>query len=161
MTRLCIRFKKGAATVLECTRTNGSVTWQKILPAMVLHDLGHYVVETRLNFTNGFYGLLAQGWDIPDFDKPREQRPIPLLPKNLPREALLTEYIVNILLTGMQPGSVSDELFNSLKLQINTAGLSTENDLNLNQFIRMQEDLKLLSKQWESLPNKEILELHF
>ena len=31
-----------------------------------MHDLTHYAVETTLGYQRGFFGLLAEGWDIDD-----------------------------------------------------------------------------------------------
>jgi hypothetical protein len=73
---LVIRIKKnpdGSAS-LTCTRADGSATWQRqkgqlgaIFP---LHDLTHYAVETALGYTNAFYGLVADGWNLSDFTSP-------------------------------------------------------------------------------------------
>ena len=69
---MTIRFKKGKedAHTLTCTRKDGSSTWSKIKgeygPA---HDLAHYVIETALQSSGGFYGLLMQGYDISSFEE--------------------------------------------------------------------------------------------
>jgi hypothetical protein len=55
--------------VLRCTRQDGSVTWQKQTRHaghFALHDLTHYAVETALGYRHGFFGLIAEGWDIHD-----------------------------------------------------------------------------------------------
>jgi hypothetical protein len=55
--------------VLRCVRDDGSVTWQKQgrhAPFFALHDLTHYAVETTLGFQRGFFGLMAEGWDVED-----------------------------------------------------------------------------------------------
>ena len=61
------------------------------------HDLTHYAVETTLGLRQGFYGLLAQGWDIPGFEAKGTAR-------QLPDEVLVTECIVgqltNIVFAG-------------------------------------------------------------
>lgn len=73
---LRLRFKRhpdGSAS-LTGTRRDGTTTWQRQRGgvAMVLppHDLTHYAVETTLGMRRGFYGLLADGWDIADFAAP-------------------------------------------------------------------------------------------
>jgi hypothetical protein len=93
MPDLIIRIKKktdgGAA--LSCTRADGSVTWQRqegqFGTFFPLHDLTHYCVESVIGFRRGFYGLLAEGWDISDFAKSGARGPIP-------GEARLVETIV-------------------------------------------------------------------
>lgn len=42
-----------------------------------VHDLTHYVVETMLRTRAGFFGLLAGGWDIADFERRGAARQIP------------------------------------------------------------------------------------
>ena len=56
-----------SSTVLCCTRQDGSVTWQRQTrhaAHFVPHDLTHYAVETSLGYTNGFFGLITEGWDV-------------------------------------------------------------------------------------------------
>ena len=80
---LVLRFKRhtDGATSLTCTRRDGTTTWQRFEgpTAMVFpgHDLTHYAVETVLGFPRGFYGLLADGWEIRDFAKPWPRGAIP------------------------------------------------------------------------------------
>lgn len=57
------------AGVLRCARADGSVTWQKQEKHgahFALHDLTHFAVETTLDYRRGFFGLIAEGWDIED-----------------------------------------------------------------------------------------------
>ncbi|QJR36796.1 hypothetical protein [Gemmatimonas groenlandica] len=90
---LRIRLKRHAdgSASLTCTRRDGSVTWQRLhgptASVMPVHDLTHYAVESTLGFRRGFYGLLADGWEITDFAKPWPRGPIP-------DEALVVELIV-------------------------------------------------------------------
>jgi hypothetical protein len=56
---------------------------------MPAHDLTHYAVESTLGFRCGFYGLLAEGWEIADFAAPWPRGPIP-------EEALVVELIVGV-----------------------------------------------------------------
>jgi len=80
---LTIRFKRhpdGSAS-LTCVRRDGSATWQRQKGALGAvfppHDLTHYAVETTLGYRHGFYGLIADGWNIEDFAKPWPRGPIP------------------------------------------------------------------------------------
>lgn len=70
MLRIEIVKQPDGAGVLRCTREDGTVTWQKqnIRHAahFALHDLTHYSVETTLDYRQGFFGLIAEGWDIED-----------------------------------------------------------------------------------------------
>lgn len=61
-------------TIFRLTRANGTATWQRTAGATGAffppHDLTHYAVETVLRHTRGFYGLVADGWDLDDFGAP-------------------------------------------------------------------------------------------
>jgi hypothetical protein len=82
------------AVILQCVRSDGSITWQK-QPAkqarfFALHDLTHFAVESVLGAAHGFYGLIAAGWDITDTTgKGAKGR--------LPDEAAVIEHLVGML----------------------------------------------------------------
>jgi hypothetical protein len=82
------------SVVLRCVRADGSATWQRQDGPRALffafHDLTHYAVETTLGFRAGFYGLLADGWDIADTGGKGARGP-------LPDETVLVEQIVGLL----------------------------------------------------------------
>lgn len=78
MSTLAIRLSKkpDGSVVVACTRPDGSATWQRHerhAAFFPLHDLAHLAVETVLALRYGFYGLLADGWNVTDFG----DRPIP------------------------------------------------------------------------------------
>lgn len=57
-------------SVLKCIGAGGSIAWQRnedrsgmFFP---LHDLRHYAVESVLCADNGFFGLIAAGWEVID-----------------------------------------------------------------------------------------------
>ena len=69
MLKIEIVKQPDGAGVLRCTRKDGSVTWQKQTKHaahFALHDLTHYAVESTLGCRQGFFGLVAEGWDIED-----------------------------------------------------------------------------------------------
>ena len=81
--RLDIRLKRHAdgSASITLTRADGSVTWQRQKGSLALvfpsHDLTHYAVEQTLGFRHGFFGLVADGWEIADFTTPWPRGPIP------------------------------------------------------------------------------------
>lgn len=93
MPELQILFAKAkdptAQDVLTCVRSDGSRTWSRLDAVFPIHDMTHYAVETELNAKDGFFGLLAQGWDITDFGIPEKRAKMPL-------EALWIEHVVGI-----------------------------------------------------------------
>ncbi len=92
MMRIEIAKQPDGAGVLRCTRQDGSVTWQKQTRHALhfaLHDLTHYAVETILGYRRGFFGLIAEGWDVDDTSG-KSARGI------LPAEAIEVEQIVGL-----------------------------------------------------------------
>jgi hypothetical protein len=78
--------------LLRCTRKDGSITWQKQIRHaghFALHDLTHYAVETALGYRRGFFGLIADGWEIEDTTGKGDRG-------DLPPEALEVERIVGL-----------------------------------------------------------------
>jgi hypothetical protein len=66
--------------LLRCIRADGSATWQKQTKQaahFALHDLTHYAVETVFGYQQGFWGLLAAGWDLEDVTGKGSRGPIP------------------------------------------------------------------------------------
>lgn len=77
---------------MRCTRADGSVTWQKQTKHgahFALHDLTHYAVETALGYRQGFFGLIAQGWDAEETTGKGARGPLPM-------EAIEVEQIVGL-----------------------------------------------------------------
>jgi len=91
MLRIEITKRADGAGLLRCVRADGSVTWQKLgnrnAPFFALYDLTHFAVESTLAFRQGFFGLIAQGWDVDDTDGKGPRGP-------LPAEAVEVEYLV-------------------------------------------------------------------
>src|SRR5213078_53629 len=93
---MIIRIKKSAdgRTALSCIRADGTTTWQRQEGGQARffprHDLTHYAVETVLGHRQGFYGLVAAGWDLSDFGTPWPRG-------RLPKDANLSEIIVGFL----------------------------------------------------------------
>jgi hypothetical protein len=91
---LIIQFVKqnDGSVVLRCARPDGSSTWQRVddqhAAFFPLHDLTHYAVETELGFRRGFYGLIAEGWDIAETTGKTARGA-------LPNETLEVEYLVS------------------------------------------------------------------
>lgn len=81
--------------MLRCRRADGSTTWQRQdgrrAAFFPLHDLTHYAVETELGFRDGFYGLVAAGWEIADTGGGKGAR------GPLPAETLAVEHLVGML----------------------------------------------------------------
>lgn len=92
---LRIQFEKqpDGAVVFRCVRDDGTSTWQKHVGKAAFffpfHDLTHYAVESTFAFRRGFYGLIAEGWEIEDTGGKGARG-------RLPDEAVVVEHIVGL-----------------------------------------------------------------
>ena len=88
---MVIQLKKGrdGPATLACVRSDGSRTWGKEHPFFPVHDLTHCAVESVLGIDQGFFGLIATGWEIDDFAKPAASRKMPF-------QAIIAEHIVGV-----------------------------------------------------------------
>jgi hypothetical protein len=81
MLRVQMTKRPDGSGVLRCTRADGSVTWQKQnarhAPFFALHDLTHFAVESALELPRGFFGLVAEGWDLDDLTGKGTRGPLP------------------------------------------------------------------------------------
>lgn len=90
---LRIRLKRHSddSASLTLTRADGTVTWQRQMGSIGMvfppHDLTHFAVETQLGYAGGFFGLVADGWELGDFAAPWARGAIP-------EEARVVELIV-------------------------------------------------------------------
>ncbi|MBK7404918.1 MAG: hypothetical protein IPJ41_09865 [Phycisphaerales bacterium] len=67
--RIRIIKRTGRPALLSCHRDDGTSTIAEIAPGPS-HDLAHYAVETTLNLRRAFFGLVAGGMNLQDFDVP-------------------------------------------------------------------------------------------
>jgi hypothetical protein len=135
--------------VLRCTRADGSVTWEtrrKHAGFFALHDLTHFAVESALGFRRGFFGLIAEGWDIEDTTGKGKRGP-------LPPEAGMVEQLVGAFDREQSSGGpwpVSE--FNKLV----APHVLTEDDLARVRALKAQ-----LAGQWFGLDFKRPMELNY
>ncbi|MEL7268878.1 MAG: hypothetical protein AAGL34_04855 [Bacteroidota bacterium] len=158
-----IQIKKGDGkpSILTCIRKDGSTSWAKLYPGMEAHDLAHYVVETILEFENAFYGMVAKGIAIEDFEIPRERRPEAVLPQNLPPESLVTEHLVNLLMVKWQSGEETVDLSSALAPILMEHKLSYPKQLNSDTQQHIWKEFTNLLSRWDGLPPGEMIEFDF
>jgi hypothetical protein len=159
-TSMLIQFHKrqDKPHTLRCIRQDGSVTWSILKTAFDIdHDLTHYAVEHTLQLHHAFYGLIANGVNINDWQLPKTQRPSALKWKNLPIEAQYSEIMVGIF--QRTPDEV--DFWESLALQLIQFNLPLFP--NLSPKMREVVLLKMneLRKVWKNLNYDDILELIF
>jgi hypothetical protein len=167
MSRLTIRLAKhsdGGAT-LTCVREDGTLTWQRQRGAQAAffprHDLTHYAVETVLGHRRGFYGLVADGWDVGDFGAPWPRGP-------MPSDIDPSELIVGLLdaeraaaPAGGSPWTAAD-FESQAALFLETRGVRYPPlVLSDAQVADIRAAMAALFSRWDALPLGDVLELPF
>jgi hypothetical protein len=147
-------------TTLRCVRADGSATWQNQRGAQAiffaLHDLTHYAVESELGVWQGFYGLIAAGWDIGDTGGKGARGP-------LPAEAILIEHLVGALdqerASGTAwPASEFNEMLGRVARERGGAEPAPLTDATL---ARVRSRVAELSAKWARLESGAVLSLDF
>jgi len=152
--------RRDGAIVSRFERPDGTATWQRKEGAtarfFAVHDLEHYAVETTLGYRRGFYGLVAEGWNLADFGSPWPRG-------RLPADAEPAELIVGFL-DGERAGGVewTAEDFNE-----RAAGYYAEQ--RLENPPRLDEETlaciraaaRELRERWDAVPEGGTLELTF
>ena len=144
--------KEGDGMVLTLKRADGSQTWAHFKAAFPSHDLSHYAVETSLEAGHGFYGLVAQGWDFPDFGDPARRHA-------MPPDTLYLERITGLFWTEFHNNDVfppeTFEVEEAPEVPHLHGKLTEEMATSIRRLIRE------LVGQWKALPEREVLELPF
>ncbi len=158
MPDLRIQIKKGrdAPSVLTCIRRDGTRTWHRLHSSLPVHDLTHYAVETILGTREAFFGLVARGWDIADFEKPvKRGRP--------PDQALGVEHVVGLLQVERSDGATLPAAnFNDSIGAMMSVGLRAAlHTLTDDELERIRTAIRDLTERWIALPRGETLELAF
>jgi hypothetical protein len=159
---LKIQFTKrtDGGALLKCIRADGSATWQrqddKYAAFFPLHDLTHYAVENELGFRRGFYGLIAQGWNI---DETTGKSPRGALPN----EALEVEYLVSAFSAERAGGAAASAAdFNHLAATFADAKrMPAPRQLLEDDLARVRTRFDELAVSWRALAAGETLELVF
>lgn len=160
--RIVIRIKKGTdgRTALSCTRADGTTTWQRQEGGQAAffprHDLTHYAVEATLRRADGFYGLVAVGWDLPDFGTPWPRG-------KLPPGANISEMIVGFFDLERSTGErrTAGDLNQMLSEYCKQNGLPQEQPLTEDDIARVRAMRAELFARWDSVEPGEALEVMF
>jgi len=162
VSRLLIQLTKRAdgGALLRCAREDGSATWQKQQGRQAaffpLHDLTHYAVETELGFTRGFYGLIAQGWEIDQTTGKSTRGP-------LPEESIIVEHLVGQLDLERASGVTwtAAELNAHAAEYFRGQDLPAPRPLDDAALSRVRGRLRDLYARWLALPPGQTIELTF
>lgn len=142
-----IAKRPDGAGVLRCVRDDGSVTWQKQdrhAAFFAFHDLTHFAVETTLAIRRGFFGLVAEGWEIDDTTGKGARGP-------LPQEAGRAEHLVGFFDVERASGTMwTVAEFNEFGAQL------TEE-----QIVAIRNRRSELFEQWATVPAGGVLRLEW
>jgi hypothetical protein len=159
--RVEITKRADGRAVLRCTRADGSVTWQRqnerYARFFPFHDLTHFAVETGLGFRQGFYGLLAEGWDITETEGKGARGP-------LPPETILVEHVAGLFdrerIGGAQPMTAAE--FNAQLSSLATErGLAKAPAFTDAQLVAVRARMDQLQARYAELPPDATLALDF
>ena len=148
------------AVVFELRRPDGTTTWQKRTGAtaefFAVHDLTHFAVESELGLRRGFYGLVADGWDLADFGTPWPRGP-------LPTDTLVAEFLVGCFDTARAAATplTAADCNRSAATYFAAAGLPLPVPITDDAIARLRDRLADLVWRWHALPAGDALELSF
>jgi hypothetical protein len=159
MLRIQITKRPDGNGLLRCVRADGSVTWQKQerhAAFFALHDLTHFAVESTLGFRRGFYGLIAEGWDVEDTTGKGARGP-------LPNEAVEVEYLVGSLDAERAGGATwtADEFNDYAALAASNSVRATPRLLTDQDLTRVKARRDELFAEWFATPPGGTLELSY
>ncbi|MFK8161202.1 MAG: hypothetical protein AB8H12_01960 [Lewinella sp.] len=159
---LFIGIKRGpTSSTLTVRRADGSSTWSKLSAGIELHDIAHYAVEQTLGLEQAFYGLLAEGFDISDFELAKAERPVRLQTANLPPESIQTEHLINLLMTELQYGGPLPDFMTQFTTILRQHGLPPMHQLTNEGLEEIRKRLAILKNRWSAVAVGEVLELRF
>jgi hypothetical protein len=151
--------RKDGAVVLHCLRRDGTVTWQRHEKQALFfsfHDLTHFAVETTMGFQQGFYGLIADGWDITDTTGKG-------IRGKLPSEAILVEHVVGLLdregSKGVPELTAAD--FNEQVEQMISGSRIQTRRITEAELVAVRHRIRRLHEDWARVPPGGTLELSF
>jgi hypothetical protein len=153
--RLTRRADGGA--VLHCGRADGSSTWQRHegrnAAYFPFHDLTHFALESTLGFRQGFFGLIAAGWDVADTGGKGARGP-------LPDEARLVEHLAGLLDRERVGGAApltADEVQAQLRMHAETGRIGAVPALTDAQLDAVRARARALHEAWAALAPGESL----
>jgi hypothetical protein len=136
------------------------MTWQKQegrhAAFFALHDLTHLAVESVLGLRRGFFGLVAEGWEIEETTGKQARGPIP-------DEAKALEYIVGALDCERASGAIwpAEDFNRQATIHVASAGLPEPKQLTDEELARVRARRDELFAEWRAIQPGQTLELHF
>ena len=153
------KHRDDQSVVLRCIRGDGSVSWQKVdgkqAAFFPLHDLTHFAVESTVGAGEGFFALIAEGWEIADTTGKGSRGPLPPM-------ALWVERVVGLLDVERATGQrmTAAEMLDTIRqADDRLSGVPLRlTEERLTEIRRLRSEL---FARWHALPPGESLELVF
>lgn len=159
--RVQLSKRTDGRVVLRCERTDGSATWQRqeggYAQFFPFHDLIHLALESTLGFRDGFFGLIAQGWDIGDTEGKGPRGP-------LPPEAILVEHLVGLLSVdrvGGNPPLSAGELNAQVAELVAQGRIASARTIGDEELAAVRARIDELHAEWAALPSGGVMEVRF
>lgn len=146
-------------SVIRFLRSDGTVTWRKIHPGTEDHDLAHYAVESELRLQRAFYGLLNAGIEIADFELPANLKPDLLWRDNMPYDAQVAEFIVNLLQTDRWNSDIGKDFISQLRQILEQRDITYPEDLTEDRLEKIRHVYTDLMARWNLTPEDSSLQL--
>jgi len=154
--RIEIKKAKDGRPNLACVRDDGSRTWAKLHPFFPVHDLTHCAVEAVFGFTQAFFGLVASGRELDEFQQPGAAA-------WLPPEALWAECLVGLF--DMERGSgqllVADEFNAALGDVLRKGNAPPFRAVTDDELGRVRRLRRSLTARWSDVEPGETLSVPF
>ncbi|MDB4907709.1 MAG: hypothetical protein JWO05_2493 [Gemmatimonadetes bacterium] len=154
--RLELSKRSDGGTALRWVRANGTDAFQrhqgKTALFFPLHDLAHYSVETALGMTHGFFGLIADGWELADTGGKGARGP-------LPAEAIVVEHLVGIL--DRERNLTAGQLNEHVDLLVQTKAITTGRRFSEAELAAVRELMDRVQGEWIALPPGGTMTLEF
>lgn len=157
MAPLQINLKKisDEQSSLNCRRADGTVTWSRMHPFYPRHDVSHFAVETVLGLRQGFFGLIAEGWELADFIQKR-------VAARLPTEAFWAECAMGVTeLLGQAAPPALTAWQEALDQSVAGQKLPPFRRVTADEYAQLNALRATVLARWAALPIGETLSLEF
>lgn len=144
--------------VLRCLRADASETWSRLHPNTEYHDLAHIAIEKSLDLKQSFFGLIAAGYNISDFELTEDEKPQLIKDIELSEEAIITEHMVNLLMVERFNDGQQEAFIPQLMTILDERTLEFPSYLTENNLALVRSAYNQLIAQWQELPIGQSLE---
>ncbi|WP_027392256.1 hypothetical protein [Aquimarina latercula] len=140
--------------MLTCKRENGTSTSVNLGPEIPNHDIAHYVVETRFNLRDGFYGKIQSGMTIQELSDKE-------VIKSLGAETWLSEIMARNLQSIGSGAAKTEEFIELINWEAQNINGIKVPKMNLADIEKIKEDFDQLCKEWDLIAENGELKLKF